>query len=372
LSSPLPGLAGSMRILHTESSRNFGGQELRVLEEMEWFQKRGHEVWLAAATGSGIEKAARERGILHVPVLFRGSINVVVIAKLLWFCWRHRIELIVTRSSRDMFNAAIVSVLTRIPMIRYQHICARLKDTFIYRLMWRAPRRIVATAESIRRRLLDHQLATPEKIELLGEYVDTTAFHPDISPGDVRALHGIPETATLITQVGMIRPDKGQKFLALAVDEILEKHPDCWFMFVGSATEPRFMDELTAAIRGIRHSERIVLAGFQSDLAPYLAATDIVCLTSQIEAQSKIIPQAFAMRKLVVASNVGGIPELVRDGVNGLLYKKGDPGALARAINEALSRDTSAITTAGYETAQTLEMDRLMERTEQLYATVIA
>ena len=75
-----------MRILHTESSRNFGGQELRVLEEMEWFQKRGHEVWLAAATGSGIEQAARGRGIHHVPILFRGSINVVVIARLIWFC----------------------------------------------------------------------------------------------------------------------------------------------------------------------------------------------------------------------------------------------------------------------------------------------
>ena len=65
------------------------------------------------------------------------------------------------------------------------------------------------------------------------------------------------------------------------------------------------------AISRSKHPERIILAGFQNDLAPCLAATDIVCLTSQIEAQSKIIPQAFAMRKLVVASNVGGIPELV-------------------------------------------------------------
>jgi glycosyltransferase involved in cell wall biosynthesis len=361
-----------MRILHTESSRNFGGQELRVIEEMEWFRKRGHQVWLAAAPDSGIDQAAQRHGIHCLPLSFRGSFNVVVIARLIAFCLKNRVELIVSRSSRDMFNTAIVSLLTRIPMIRYRHICTRLKDTFIYRLAWRAPRRIVATSESIKLRLLEHQLAPLEKIDILGEYVDTSIFHPGVSPGSVRATHGIPDQATLITQIGMIRPDKGQKYLALAVDEILEKHPDCWFMFVGSATEERFMDELMTAVRSSLHPERIVLAGFQNDLAPYLAATDIVCLTSQTESQSKIIPQAFAMRKLVVASNVGGIPELVRDGVNGILYKKGDPKALAEAIHKVLSRDATAMKAAAFETAQTLGLNRLMERTEKLYTSVLA
>ena len=361
-----------MRILHTESSRNFGGQELRVVEEMEWFRRRGHQVWLAAAADSGIDQAAQRSGIHCFQVPFRGSINVVTIARLIAFCRRNRIELIVSRSSRDMFNTAVVSLLTGIPMIRYRHICTRLKDTFIYRLAWRVPRHIVATSESIRRRLLDHRLAPPEKIEILGEYVDLAAFHPGVSPAGVRAAHGIPENATLIGQFGMIRPDKGQEFLALAVDEILEKHPDCWFIFVGSATEKGFMDKLTSAIRSSQHPERIILAGFQNDLAPYMAATDVVCLTSRTEGQSKIIPQAFAMRKLVVASKVGGIPELVRHGVNGLLYKSGDPSALARAIDEGLSGDTSAMKAAAFETAQALDLDRLMERTEQLYARVIA
>jgi len=361
-----------MRILHTESSVNFGGQELRVIEEMEWFRKLGHQVWLAAAPDSGIDRTAQRRGIDCLPIPFRGSINVVVIARLIAFCVKNRVELIVSRSSRDMFNTAIVSLLTRIPMIRYRHIGTRLKDNFIYRLAWRAPRRIVATSEDIKHRLLQHQLTTPEKIEILGEYVDFAAFHPDISPTGVRAAYGIPENVPLIGQFGMIRPDKGQKYLALAVDEILEKHPDCWFMFVGSATEERFMDELTTAIRTSRHPERIVLTGFQNDLAPYLAAADIVCLTSVTEGQSKIVPQAFAMRKLVVASNTGGIPELVRHGINGFLYKKGDPKALAQTIHKALSSDPSEMKAAAYETAQSLELDPLMERTEQLYARVTA
>jgi glycosyltransferase involved in cell wall biosynthesis len=359
-----------MRILHTESSRNFGGQELRVIEEMEWFRKLGHQVWLAAAPDSGIDQVAQRHGIRCLPIPFRGSINLVVIARLIGFCLKNRVELIVSRSSRDMFNTAIVSLLTRIPMIRYRHIGTSLKDSFIYRLAWRAPRRIVATSEDIKHRLLHHQLVPPEKIEILGEYVNFTLFHPEISSTGVRAAHGIPEDATLIGQFGMIRPDKGQKYLALAVDEILEKHPNCWFMFVGSATEERFMDELTAAIRTSRHPERIVLTGFQNDLAPYLAAADIVCLTSRTEGQSKIIPQAFAMRKLVVASKTGGIPELVRHGINGILYKKGDPKALAHAIHEALSRDTAPMKAAAFKTAQSLEIAPLMQRTEQLYASV--
>ena len=362
-----------MRILYTESSRNIGGQELRAVEEMEWFQKNGHDVLLAAAPDSGIHQAATERALKVAPITFRGSCNPLVITSLLAVCRRHRAQLIVTHSSRDTFAAWPVAGLLRLPLVRYQHICKPLKSSFWHRLAWRhAPRCIVAVSESIRRRLLDQKLAAASAIQVLGEFVDLQAFHPGVSPGDFRARHGIPAAAILLSQIGMIRPDKGQRILVQAAEHILKRHPHCWFLFAGSPTEPRFLDDLMQQIRASLTPSRIVLAGFQKNVAAVIAASNFICLTSLAEAQSKVIPQAFAMRKLVIASNTGGIPELVQHGDNGFLYERGNPVALAEAVDFAFRCDLPKLTGRAFEVARQMDIHTVMHRTEKLYASLLA
>jgi glycosyltransferase involved in cell wall biosynthesis len=217
-----------MRILHTESSPNFGGQELQIIEEMQWFRQRGHDVWLAAREGSGIHKLALERKLSVIPTGFRGAINLGVIASLWRECRRLEIELIVAHGSRDTTCAWPVARLLGLPLIRYQHICKRLKDGVFDKLLWRrANDQIVVVSGSIKNRLLEQQLAPAEKIQIIGGYVNRTEFHPQISPKDVRAKHQIPADATLITIVGMFRRDKGQHLLVEASTEILRQHPNC-------------------------------------------------------------------------------------------------------------------------------------------------
>ncbi|HUB87979.1 MAG TPA: glycosyltransferase family 4 protein [Verrucomicrobiae bacterium] len=361
-----------MRILYTECSPNFGGKELRILEEMEWFQRRGHDVRLAAANGSAIQAAAAERGLKVVPVKFRGSFNPSVIPRLLAACWNHGTQLIVTHDSRDTTNAWPSAKILGLPLIRYQMICKPLKGGFVHKMVWRhTADDIVAVSESIRRRLINHRLAAHDDVRVVGEYVDTEIFHPQVPPGDVRARYGIPEDGKLIVHIGMIRPDKGQHLLVSAADKILETHPDCWFMFVGGPIRTQFLDDLEKCIHDIRRPERIIVAGFQKEVAPYIAAGNIVCLTSLLEAQSKVIPQAFAMRKLVVAPDTGGIPELIQHRRNGLLYAGGDPEALVAAVNEALADKSEILAARGYELAQAMDINRIMTQTEKLYETWI-
>lgn len=354
------------------TSPNFGGQELRIVEEMAWFRQRGHHVWLAAAADSDIQKAARQKELPVIPIRIRGSINPLATARLLAACRRLGVELLVARGSRETACAWPVSLALRLPLVRYQHICHELKEGFFQKLLWcRAADEIVAASESIRRRLRDQNLAGEKSIHVLGEYVDRTMFHPRVSAGDLRARYGIPADACLIINVGMFRPDKGQSLLVAAADEILRKHPQCWFMLVGSPTRTSSSNALLESIRNSPQAGRFVLTGFQSEIAAHLAASDLVCLTSQYEAQSKIIPQAFAMGKLVVAPNIGGIPELLHHERNGLLYDREKPGALAAAIDSALNCDRAPLIANALADAERLDIDRLMNDTEQLYATLI-
>ncbi len=360
-----------LRILHTESSHNFGGQELRTIKEMAWFRQRGHQVWLAAGAQTAIGKMAQERGMALVPMVFSTRLHLKIIVRLIRFCLSHHIDLIVAHSARDMFNCAFVSRLTGIPLIRYQHTSDRIRNSWMHRFAWGTLRQIATISEDGRRSLHAQLKAMPKKIEVLGTYVELSTFHPGVSAEGIRAAHGIPEDATLITHIGCIRPDKGQKVLVLAADQILQRHPNCWFMFVGAPTQPDYLEELLAVVSSIQHRDRIILIGSQSHVAPYIAASDIICLTSFREHLSQVIPQAFAMRKLVVASNAGGIPELVQHGKNGFLYETGNPTALADTIHKSLTQDTAPIKDAGFELAQSLDISRLMERTRQLYTKVI-
>ena len=363
---------GFMRLLYTESSRNFGGKELRTLEEMEWLRRHGHKVCLAAAEQSAISIAAAKRGLNVIPVAFRGSINPGAILRLFNACLRFRPHLLITHESRDATAAWIVSRLMRVPTARYLNICRRPKTGFVHRLLWRfATPQIVATSESIRQRLLKTRLVPDNRIRVAGEFVDTSLFHPRVPPGGVRQKHGIPEEAFLITHIGMIRPDKGQRVLIQAVDDILKQHPECWFMFVGSATRPEYLEELKRHLRGLQNPGRVVFAGFQTDIPPFIAASDLICLTSLLEAQSKIIPQAFAMNKLVVATRVGGIPELVDHGKNGLLYEAKNPAALVESINEVFRCDREALAARGLERALKMDIDLVMKNTEAFYESMI-
>lgn len=362
----------SLRILHAESSLNFGGQELRVIEEMEWFRRRGHLVWLAAAEHSSVAKLAVERGLPVIPIFFRGSVNPAVTARLLAATRRLNVDLMVTRNSRDTSYAWPVSAVLGLPLVRYQHVCKELKAGVFQKILWRwAPDCVVAVSASIKKRLLEKHFGDDGSVAVIGEYVDRTLFNPQISAGDVRARHGIPSNAFVITNIGVLRRDKDQILLVRAADEIWQKHPECWFMLVGGISKSRYCEELRAAIDRTSHPERFVLAGFQGDTARYMAASDLICMTSRIEAQSKVIPQALAMGKLIVAPAVGGIGELLRDRENGFLYDREQPGSLIEAIDAAFGCDRETVAANARSDAERLDIDRIMKRTETLYESLV-
>lgn len=349
-----------------------GGQELRILQESAWLHSHGHQVWIAARPDSKIFHAAQERGLGVVPISFRGSVNLKAIGNLIRFCLKHHIQIIDCHSSRDASAVMFLKLLLNAPVIRSLHICKRLRDDFFRRIVWKlGAHGFIASSESLRQRLLDQQLAPAEKINLVGESVNMQIFHPNVSPGTVRADFGIPAEAKVITVVGMIRSNKGQQYLVQALDRIVEQCPDAWIMLVGAATEAKFQKAIDACLEKVKNRNRVVLTGFQTGVERFIAASDVICLPSQAEAQSKIIPEAFAMKKPVVASNVGGIPELLKDGVNGTLFPVGNVEALAAAIIKTLNSDVSAMVEKAYLLAvDTLCFERQMAKTLAVYRKI--
>jgi glycosyltransferase involved in cell wall biosynthesis len=147
---------------------------------------------------------------------------------------------------------------------------------------------------------------------------------------EIRAELGVPPGGHLVTTVTRLVPQKAVDVLVCAVAEL---PPDHLLAVVG---EGRLRADLEGLAGRLGVTERVRWLGYRDDAADYVAAADVFALSSVWEACSLAAQEAMALEVPVVSTDVGGMPELVRDGISGRLAPSGDPGALARALRATI------------------------------------
>jgi glycosyltransferase involved in cell wall biosynthesis len=136
--------------------------------------------------------------------------------------------------------------------------------------------------------------------------------------------------------VANLFPRKGHEYLIEAVYRIAEEAPDARCLIVGTGDD-RYGEMLARLTREKGLDGIVIFAGFQPDVSPYLAAFDLFVLPSVMEGFGIVLIEAMAMAKPVVATSVGGIPEVIDDGVTGFLVPPRDPESLVRKIRFLLA-----------------------------------
>jgi glycosyltransferase involved in cell wall biosynthesis len=139
--------------------------------------------------------------------------------------------------------------------------------------------------------------------------------------------------AQIVGVVGRLEPEKGHPTLIDAWPRVLRTVPDAYLLIVGEGSRREALEHQVAEL-GI--GSRVIFTGRRDDVPAVTAALDVAVLPSYREAQGLTILEAMALSRPVVASNVGGIPEMVEDGLTGLLVPPHDPEALAAAITRLL------------------------------------
>ncbi len=144
----------------------------------------------------------------------------------------------------------------------------------------------------------------------------------------------IPEDAPIVGVVARLEAEKGHRTLIDAWPEVVAAVPNAWLLVIGEGSE---RDALEAEAASLGVSERIVFTGRREDVPAVTAALDVAVLPSYREAQGLSVLEAMALGRPVIASKVGGIPEMIEDGVTGLLVPPNDCDALAGAIIRLLT-----------------------------------
>ena len=126
-----------LKIIHTEASPHWGGQEIRIFEEMKWFREQGHEMILATPDNGTLYKRCKEEGFELISVYFTKPRTILNIARMLWIIWRLKPNAVATHSSTDSWAGLVAAYLLRVrKRVRYRHVSAPVKGNFLNKLQY--------------------------------------------------------------------------------------------------------------------------------------------------------------------------------------------------------------------------------------------
>ncbi len=320
-----------LTILHTEASKGWGGQEIRVIQEATRFAELGYRVLIACHEGSGISEKARAAGLpVHI-VPMRITCDPTAIVKFLKLLKTEKVDIIHTHSSKDSWIAGIAGRISGTPIVRSRHLTTPVKKKWLTAFVYRSLCDVIITSGMcIKNALVADNKIDPGKIVSIPAGVDTDKFNTSIKGEKIRAEFAIENAYPVVGVVAILRHWKGHRFLLKAVPEVVSKYPDAKFIIAGNGPQ---WNNLQKQIRDLGIENNVIMAGFRKDAPEIMAALDIFILPSVAsEATSQVIPQALAIGKPVIASNAGGLPEIVEDGVTGLLVEPKDHNGIAKAI----------------------------------------
>jgi len=363
-----------LSILHTESSIGWGGQELRILTEMEGMQRRGHRVHLVTASSADILPAARARGLAAdgLPIEAKKWRGLAAMRR--WLA-QHGVEFDVvnTHSSTDAWLVALAAAtLSRsAPVVRTRHVSTPVNNSWSTRWLYqRATSRLVVTGEALKAQLVRDNGFDPSRITSVRTGIDLTRFRP-LDPAAARAKLGVdPRPAVAI--VATLRDWKGHDDLLDAWKLVRGTVPGWQLLIIGDGPRRAHLESRVDAM-GLREDVRFT--GNQDDVPSWFACARITTLPSYgDEGVPQSLMQAAACGLPAVSTPIGAIAEAVIDGETGLLVAPRDVSALAGALSRLMGDDglRSRMGRAAHAYAQAnFGIDRMLDGMEAVFARAV-
>ena len=373
----------TLRVLHLNFHRGWGGQPSRILIGSRELARRGHDVAIAAPGDGELAARARAAGLtvfggfrFYKPKRALSFVRDVVALRRVIRSWKPAI--LHSHGSQDTWTTVVANRLggERLPHVltrhNSKHVACNAANRYLY---GRALDMLVVVSggvleryeEFFRRGIMD-----PAAIPIIPSSIDFPRFDAPLDRDAARRGIGAPAGAPLIGSFGRLVTDKGHDVLIRAFAGVRSARPGAILAIAGAGREEPALRALAASL-GLSESVRFL--GFRNDLPELTAALDVSVLASvDCDASPAVVKEAMYLRRPVVVTDIGGLREMVEDGVTGLIVPPRDPGALARAILRVLSDEEGAraMGARGREVVRTrYSVSALADAYERAYATLL-
>ncbi len=305
--------------------------------------------------------------------------NPGLVFKLAELFRRERVDIVHSHNWATYFYSTLAARLARVPVhIHGEHghdsQAPAPRRLLIKRALAPGVTRFVAVSGDLARELVQEWHLRPEQVRLIPNGVDLDRFHAEQASDALRASLGIPPGEKVVASVGGLRRIKDYPTLLGAFSLLRARLGEGRLLIVGHSYYREIREELDRLAERLGIRDEVIFTGVRQDVPALLRLCDVYVNSSLFEGMSNTILEAMAMGIPVVATRVGGNPELVTDRVTGYLVPPGDPGALAGRVEELL-RDAALRATMGAAARDQVErrhrMESMVRANEELYRETV-
>lgn len=349
----------------------WGGGENWLYNCAVHLQKKGHKIWVAGRKNSEFLKHFPEDKINLFPMNIRGDfdpLNILSLAKLLH---REKINFVWVNFNKDLRIGGTAAKIAQIPKLIWRMGVLLPETSLVHRLTGRyLPDKIVVPCQSLKDQLKRFSWIKQEKVKVIPNGIDLSRFNFDMKKERERLFrkYSLNPQIILIGVPARLVEAKGHIYLLQAIPEIVKAFPQVKFLFAGDGSEKEALKKLTSQLNLEDH---VIFAGYIKEIFQTMAGFDLLVLPSISEGFGGALAEGMALKKPIVATRVGGIPEVVEDQKTGLLVPPTDPHSLAQAIITLL-QDKNLASRLGEEGRRRVEtyytIDKMIEKIEALFS----
>lgn len=326
-----------MTIIHVSTPDTWRGGEQQVAYLATELARLEIPQVVVCPKGSPLEKFCLDKRITVSAFHRRSPFNPRLAYRLTRLCRKHPGAIIHTHDSHAHTTAILSAALfwNKTPLIVHRRVDFPVgKSIFsLFKYNHPAVKRILCVSDKIRE-ITGKDICDKKKMVTIHSGIDLSRFAKAQSHGILRKQFNLTEKNPLIGNVSAIAPHKDYYTFVDTAELLLHANPDFRFFIIGDGSEK---ENIQNYIHKKRLEDKIFLTGFLSNILDVLPELDIFLMTSQTEGLGTTLLDAFACRIPVIATAAGGIPEIVRDGITGLLAPVKSPEKLKEAVLKILN-----------------------------------
>lgn len=373
--------ARKYKIAYVIDGLSMGGAERLMVPILKHLNRTDFDAYICALQSKDGNPMAEEIRALGIPVdclEIKHLRDLNTLPRLIKYLKRMGADLVHTQLEFANILGTISAKCLRLPSVCTIHVMPSLdiktKSKLHQKLEWFVLKyfcdRVISVSEEAREYHLHISGAYPDQVATIYNGIDLSGFLSldwELERVNVREELGIPMDAKVLTTVAVLRPQKGIQYMIRALPAVLASNPNAYYLIVGDGPH---RSTLIEEVRKAKVNDRVIFAGMRKDVPRLLSASDIFVLPTLTEALPTVLAEAMAAKLPIVASRVGGIPEMINNKQNGCLVEPEDLAGLANACMHLLN-DAKERATLGAEgwniVNQKFNIERQVDKLEELY-----